>query len=53
MATTHRDALEKEIRENFENSYKERLLTMKKFYEMRNDTLLETIRSSYKKVLQD
>ena len=26
---------------------------MKKFYEMRNETLLDTIRVSYKKVLQD
>lgn len=48
-----RENIEKEVRESFEAAYKERLLTMKNFYEMRFQTLQETMSGSYKRVLQD
>lgn len=48
-----REQVEKEVRESFELAYKERLLTMKNFYEMRFQTLQDTLASSYRRVLQD
>ena len=53
MTETKRDTYEKEIREDFEIAYKERLLTLKKWYENSCHTLQNTLADSYQKVLKD
>ena len=45
--------LESQLKQEFETAYNERIITMRSFYEMKYETLYQTVKESLEKILTD